>query len=205
MTQARPNYPPGNLPHVTAHTLSYLRPALEPSWSVLDVGCGEGWVCAELAHEGREVTGVDIVDVRKATLPSFQLWNGEKLPFPDESYDVVALVFVLHHVPNELKPALLREARRVARRRVFLLEDTPRTPLDRLAGWMHGRRHRRQIGSTADFGFYTQHQWEALCPQHGLAVERSTRVPRFERLWWRPWARSAIVLDKVADHAAARQ
>lgn len=112
---------------------------------------------------------------------------------------------MLHHVPNELKPALLREARRVARRRVFLLEDTPRTPIDRLAGWMHGRRHRRQIGSTADFGFYTQRQWEALCPEHGLAVERSTRVPRFERLWWRPWARTAIVLDKIADRPAARQ
>jgi SAM-dependent methyltransferase len=199
MTRERPAYPPGNLPHVTAHTLSYLRPALEPSWSVLDVGCGEGWVCAELAHEGREVTGIDIVDVRKTALPSFQLWNGEQLPFPDESYDVVALVFVLHHVPNELKPGLLREARRVARQRVFILEDTPRTPLDRLAGWMHGRRHRRQIGSTADFGFYTQREWEALCPEHGLAVGQSTRVPRFERLWWRPWARSAFVLDKVAN------
>jgi SAM-dependent methyltransferase len=194
----RPAYPPGNLPHVTAHTLSYLRPALEPSWSVLDVGCGEGWVCAELALEGREVAGVDIVDVRKAEVASFRLWNGECLPYPDESFDVVALVFVLHHVPNSLKPALLREARRVARQRVFILEDTPRTPLDWLAGWMHGHRHRRQIGSTADFGFYTQRAWEKLCPEHGLAVGRSTRVPRFERLWWRPWARSAFVLDKVA-------
>ncbi|HSR95871.1 MAG TPA: lysylphosphatidylglycerol synthase domain-containing protein [Kofleriaceae bacterium] len=197
------NYPPGNLPHVTAHTLSYLRHALEPSWSVLDVGCGEGWVCAELALEGRQVAGVDIVDVRKTDLAAFQLWNGEQLPFPDESFDVVALVFVLHHVPNALKPALLREARRVARKRVFILEDTPRTPLDWLAGWMHGHRHRRQIGSTADFGFYTQREWERMCPEHGLAIGRSTRVPRFERLWWRPWARSAFVLDKVADHAHA--
>jgi len=194
----RPAYPPGNLPHVTSHTLSYLRPALEPGWSVLDVGCGEGWVCAELALEGRDVTGVDIIDVRRADVASFRLWNGEHLPFPDESFDVVALVFVLHHVPNALKPGLLREARRVARQRVFILEDTPRTPLDWLAGWMHGHRHRRQIGSTADFGFYTQRAWERLCPEHGLAVGRSTRVPRFERLWWRPWARSAFVLDKVA-------
>jgi SAM-dependent methyltransferase len=200
VTEVRPlNYPPGNLPHVTAHTLSYLRAALEPSWSVLDVGCGEGWVCAELALEGREVVGVDIVDVRKTELAAFQLWNGVLLPFPDESFDVVALVFVLHHVPNQLKPGLLREARRVARQRVFILEDTPRTPLDWLAGWMHGHRHRRQIGSTADFGFYTQREWERLCPEHGLAIGRSTRVPRFERLWWRPWARSAFVLDKVAE------
>ena len=57
-------------------------------------------------------------------------------------------------------------------------------------------------GSTADFGFYTQRAWEKLCPEHGLAVGRSTRVPRFERLWWRPWARSAFVLDKVGDPAA---
>jgi SAM-dependent methyltransferase len=199
---ARIDYPPGNLPHVTAHTLSYLRHALEPSCSVLDVGCGEGWLCAELALDGHEVTGVDIVDVRKAQVASFQLWDGERLPFPDESYDVVAFVFVLHHVPNALKPSLLREAHRVARRRVFILEDTPRTPIDWLAGWLHGHRHRRAIGSTADFGFYSLRTWEQLCPEHGFAVARSTRVPRFERLWWRPWARSALVLDKVSGTPA---
>jgi SAM-dependent methyltransferase len=192
-----PSYPAGNLQHVTAHTLSHLRPALEPTWSVLDVGCGEGWVCAELASEGREVTGVDIVDVRRTELRSFRLWDGRHLPFADGSFDVVALVFVLHHVPNELKPEILREVSRVARRRVFILEDTPRTPLDRLAGWIHGRRHRRQIRSTAGFGFYTQREWERLCGACGLAVVRSTRLPRFDRLWWRPWARSAFVLDKM--------
>jgi hypothetical protein len=100
----------------------------------------------------------------------------------------------------------LREAWRVARRWVVILEDTPRTWLDRLAGWMHGRLHRRQIGSTGDLGFYTQREWERLCPAHGLSIGRSTRVPRFERLWWRPWARSAFVLEKVAEveeHAGA--
>ncbi len=194
---APPSYPPGTLAYVTAHTLSYLRPALEPTSSVLDVGCGEGWMCAELAAAGHRVTGVDIVDVRRTELPSFQLWNGEVLPFADESYDVVALVFVLHHLPNRLKPTLLREARRVARRRLFVLEDTPRTPLDRLAGWLHGREHRRKIGSRADFGYYTQREWERLFPEHGLTVARSSRVPRLERLWWRPWARSAFILDKA--------
>ncbi len=111
---------------------------------------------AELAARGHSVSGIDIVDIRKTDIPDFRLWDGRELPFDDDAFDVVALTFVLHHMSNELKPLLLREAWRVARRRVFIFEDTPRTPLDRLAAWYHGHHYRKQIGSTAPFGFYTQ-------------------------------------------------
>jgi ubiquinone/menaquinone biosynthesis C-methylase UbiE len=197
------SYPPDNTRHVTNHTLSFLRPALEPGCSVLDVGCGEGWVLAQLASEGFEVAGVDIVDLRKTNIPRFSLWTGRELPLGDDTFDVVALTFVLHHVPNSLKPLLLDEAWRVARKRVFILEDTPRTPLDWVAAWLHGRGFRNQIGSTADFGFYSQRAWEALFPTHGFRVMSSVAAPRLSRAWWRPWARSAFVLEKIPSQAAA--
>src|SRR5438034_791428 len=152
-------YPPGNVRKETMHTLTYVRPALRPGDGVLDIGCGDGWVLAELAGE-HEVMGVDIVDLRKVELPRFALYDGQHVPCADSSFDVVLLTFVLHHVPNELKPALVAEARRVSRRNVVVLEDTPRTALDRLACNMHGRAHRKRIGTTAGFGFYDQRRWE---------------------------------------------
>ena len=191
------SYPPGNLPHVTQHTLSYLRPALSPTDNIVDIGCGTGYVMAELQAEGHKVLGLDIVDVRGENPLEFKLWDGTHIPCEDQSFDVSTLIFVLHHVPNEIKGALLEEVRRVTKKRLFVLEDTPRTPIDSLAGWLHGRRHRSQIGSDAPFGFMNKDEWEAFFPKHGWKVAKATRVPRFERLWWRPWARTAFILDRA--------
>jgi ubiquinone/menaquinone biosynthesis C-methylase UbiE len=177
------------------HTLSCIRPVLEPGWSVLDVGCGSGHVLAELAAE-HEVMGLDIVDCRETELPQFQLYDGIHLPVGDSSHDVVLLTFVLHHVPNETKPAIVAEACRVARRHVVVLEDTPRTFLDRYVCNAHGRAFRKKIGSTAAFGFYGQRQWEVFFEAQGMRVGRSVALPRFGRDWKRPWARSWFVLDK---------
>lgn len=188
-------YSPGSQRKLTMHTLSCVRPALEPGWSVLDVGCGSGHVLAELAVDQHPVMGVDIVDCRETPLEPFALYDGVHIPCPEASWDVVLLTFVLHHVPNEIKPALIREARRVARRRIVVLEDTPRTFLDRFACDRHGKAFRKKIGSTADYGFYDQGRWEQFFEAEGLRVARSVALPRFERDVWRPWARSWFVLD----------
>ena len=86
----------------TLHTVSLLAPHLEPGASVLDIGCGEGYVLDELAARG--VTGVrastSSTSARNKDYP-FRLYDGETLPFPDRSFDLVVLSFVLHHVPNE--------------------------------------------------------------------------------------------------------
>src|SRR5262249_16614533 len=116
-------YPPGNVRKETEHTLSFVRPVLRPGDRVLDIGCGEGWVLAELCG-AHDVMGVDIVDLRRAELPrfAFDLYDGLQVPCADSSFDVVLLTFVLHHVPNENKAPLLREAQRITRRNIVVLE-----------------------------------------------------------------------------------
>jgi ubiquinone/menaquinone biosynthesis C-methylase UbiE len=113
----------------TLHTVSLLWPHVSQNMSVLDIGCGEGWVADELVTRGlREVATVDVVDVRRARRHSFALYDGVHLPFPDGRFDVAMLNFVLHHVPDERKVALLGEALRVARDTVFILRTRRRPP-----------------------------------------------------------------------------
>ena len=188
-------YPPGNLRKETMHTLSYVRPSLRPGDRVIDIGCGGGHVLAELAAE-HQVKGVDIVDLRVAPLEDFALYDGEHVPAADNEFDVALLTFVLHHVPNDKKAQLVREAARVASRAIVLLEDTPRTALDRLACDLHGRSHRKRIGTTADYGFYSQPRWEEFFRELGLRVTRSEALPRWTRDLIRPWARSVFVVEK---------
>jgi SAM-dependent methyltransferase len=91
--------------------------------AVLDVGSGLGQVAHELRSCGHRVVTLD---------PRYRPIEGEPhlwgsagaLPLADASFDVVLFGFVLHHIPASLHLSVLREARRVARGQVVLLEDT---------------------------------------------------------------------------------
>jgi ubiquinone/menaquinone biosynthesis C-methylase UbiE len=168
--------------------------------TVLDVGCGEGYVAAELGARGAAVELVDIVDVRRTRDQAFgpqpfRLFDGLNLPFPDASFDVVMLNFVLHHVPDDRKAHLLKEAARVSRDKVFILEDTPRNVFDRLMNRRHGRRYRDKIGSHAPFGFLTRREWEWLFKGLGFLLRETRILGRFCRAPWQPFARSAFLLQ----------
>ena len=91
----------------TAHTISLVRPHLTNESSLLGVGCGSGWVAATLAHQvSCPISTVDIGDFRQVETADFHVFDGLRLPFPDKQFDVVLFSFVLHHVPDELKPLL---------------------------------------------------------------------------------------------------
>jgi SAM-dependent methyltransferase len=186
----------------TLHTVSLVAPHLAAGATVLDIGCGEGWVAEEVARRGAaEVVTVDVVDVRRRRTLPFSLYDGVHLPFPDARFDVVMLNFVLHHVPNERKVALLSEALRVTRRKVFILEDTPTTALDRFVSRRHGEAYRRKIASDAPFGFLTPNEWLWLFRGMGLEAE-ATALSRFCRSVAQPFARAAFVVRKPARSAA---
>jgi SAM-dependent methyltransferase len=182
----------------TLHTVTLVAPHLDRGMSVLDVGCGEGYVAEELAARGvREVHAVDIVDIRRNRRGPFTLFDGAALPFPDERFDLVMLSFVLHHVPDDRKIALLREATRVSRGKVFIIEDTPTSGFDRFVSRRHGESYRSKIDSTAPFGFLTPGEWRWLFRGLGLETE-SRALGRFCRSVLQPFARTAFVLRKPA-------
>jgi ubiquinone/menaquinone biosynthesis C-methylase UbiE len=90
---------------------------------LLEVGCGMGTDLLQFARGGALCTGVDLTP-RSVEISSlhfglydmradFVLGDGERLPFADESFDVVYCNRVLHHTPDTA-PAV-REVHRVLR------------------------------------------------------------------------------------------
>jgi 2-polyprenyl-3-methyl-5-hydroxy-6-metoxy-1,4-benzoquinol methylase len=177
------------------HSASWVAPLVTPGTTVLDVGCGDGYVAAELAARGASVQLVDIVDMRVTDGQPFHLFDGVTLPFADGTFDIVMLNFVLHHVPDDRKTLLLSEAARVSRDKVAILEDTPENALDRLMNRRHGEHFRAKIGSHAPFGFLTRGEWEWLFRGLGFLVRDTRRLGRFCRAPWQPFARSAFLLQ----------
>ena len=80
---------------------------------VLDVGCGNGYVLSKYASEGAEVFGVDVTEAAiELTQKRFKHLNlngdfreadAQSLPFPENTFDCVCSMGVLHHVPNTQK------------------------------------------------------------------------------------------------------
>jgi ubiquinone/menaquinone biosynthesis C-methylase UbiE len=111
------------------------------SLSVLDVGCGTGTLDRVLVTEVRELFGVDLSEemlaVARQSVPEarFESYDGEKLPFPDDTFDAALAVCVLHHVPPASHGQFLGEMIRVTRPGGLLaiFEHNPFNPLTRRA------------------------------------------------------------------------
>ncbi len=94
--------------------------------SVLDVGTGTGVFAEAFGGMVSRVAGIDpnsdLLAAARTHVPkaSFQAGVAEKLPFPDGSFDLVFLGHVLHETDDPV--FALSEARRVASKRVMILE-----------------------------------------------------------------------------------
>lgn len=104
--------------------------------SVLDLGCGDGTVLAQLSGFGHDLSGCDLPDrreaLRKKLAPLFGdsfaeririVKDEETIPFGNGSFDVVYANQVFEHVPN--LDGMLRECVRVLRPRGVLLTTFP--------------------------------------------------------------------------------
>lgn len=117
---------------------------------ILEVGVGEGEVTARLAERWPDAsfTGLDLPDPELAghwTGRGFTPLFGDigRLPFPDDTFDLVLAIEVLEHVPS---PGLaLAELSRVARRDVVV--SVPREPIWRAANLARGK-YVRDLGNT---------------------------------------------------------
>jgi ubiquinone/menaquinone biosynthesis C-methylase UbiE len=118
---------------------------------LLDIGCGTNLLVRAYSPRGQGI-GVDV-----------HPWPGadrvvadcSRLPFPDRSFDTVAIVAALNHMAN--REAILREARRLLRPDGILLLTTLPPLVSRL--WHAGReRHdadqaERGMAAGEVFGF----------------------------------------------------
>lgn len=91
-----------------------------PGSRILDLGGGWGFYAEPLRKRGHEPLVLDVVKPGYQKVP-VMLYDGSRIPFPDQSFDVTILVTMLHHVPDP--EALFKEVRRVTRSKVIVVED----------------------------------------------------------------------------------
>jgi len=162
--------------------ICHIQPELPVGSSLLDVGAGIGDVAQELTRT-RAVHCVGLDHKRLLFQPasprSLVLGDAHEMAFQDESFDTVLLVTVLHHCRQPRQ--VLREARRVTKGRILVVEDVYASRPGRILTII-----KDAILNLELFGhprqFHSPPQWEDLFSQVGLSVE-SKKEFRFRMLW----------------------
>ena len=144
---------------------------LEAPATWLDVGGSWGFSAEELRRRGFDAWVVDVVKPAVQAVPVL-IYPGDKLPFGDDSWNVVSMITMLHHVPEPA--ALVREAARVSKKYVLLVED-----LDGFGGrfWMVLRD---QIFNLEFVGhpkqFRGEKEWPVFFAEQGLKLVKFQKV-----------------------------
>ena len=141
--------------------------------SILDVGCGKGFMLHDFKELLPEATiaGLDISqyahdNTMEDVRPFIRIGNCRELPYPDKSFDLVISINTVHNLPLEECKQAIREIQRVSRRHSFLLVDAWRDDeeRDRLQRWvvtcitmMHVDEWKKlfaEVGYTGDYYWF---------------------------------------------------
>jgi len=120
----------------------------------LDLGCGSGVVGKTFQEFFQaNLLGVDIKDRRINDIP-FKLIDGKTLLFPENSFDVTLINYVLHHSRDPI--ALLKEAKRVTKDKIIIFEDLNQGFLSKIFCRLHGISYDKLFGNPTKTSFNTE-------------------------------------------------
>lgn len=141
--------------------------------SVLDVGCGKGFMMHDMAEliPGITVKGIDISEYAiENTMddlkPHVQIADAKELPFDDNSFDVVISINTIHNLEREKCGKALQEIERVSRNESFITVDAYRNVEDKelMEAWnltaktfMHVDEWKKffdEVGYTGDYYWF---------------------------------------------------
>ena len=141
--------------------------------SVLDVGCGKGF----MSHDFKElmpnctVAGIEISDyalehAMETVKPFLTRGNAKELPYADNSFDLVISINTVHNLPLEECKQAVREIQRVSRAHSFIMVDAWRDDMEKdlMMKWVltgltmmdvnHWKRLFEEVGYTGDYYWF---------------------------------------------------
>jgi SAM-dependent methyltransferase len=179
------------------------RAAVSPQ-SVIEVGCGDGSVMAAMSSRGLgssfvgyEIAPSAVSFAAGRSIPGLErveLFDGESIPEPDDSFDLGMLHFVIDQVPSP--GALLAEVRRIARYVLVavVLDDTRRSRAKLR------RDHGGRFGSTQLYNRSSIRQ-QIECAGLEILAEHIRAPGHAESVYW---AAGPVAKSRAYALAAAR-
>ena len=174
------------------------QPFIEKGSKILDFGCGSGIVAEALQNFFQaDVFGVDIKDERVTNIP-FKIIDGQSLPFPENSFNICFVSYVLHHAENVVR--ILEEIKRVTKEKIIIFEDLPESFLSKIFCQIHKITFNQFfLKQNPGSNFKKSEEWKKLFNALGLKIIFKKNIfPVFRPGFWiYPVKRILFVLEKV--------
>jgi ubiquinone/menaquinone biosynthesis C-methylase UbiE len=144
---------------------------LQPGASVLDVGCGKGFllyeftqVLPEIAVAGMDISEYAINDAKPEVRPFLRVGSAASLPFANRSFDLVVSLATLHNLYIHELWSALQEIERVAKGSKYIVVEAYRNEREKvnLMYW--------QLTCRA---FHTPQEWAWIFEQAGYTGDHS--------------------------------
>ena len=153
----------------TARKLSWVHQYLKKEDKILDIGSGPCFMASFLMERGFDVTAVDVQDLSAFKKIKPIIYDGKKLPFEKNVYDVSLLLTVLHHI-RDFKTTI-KEAKRVSKR-IIIIEDVYHSTFnkyliyffDSLVNWEFLNHPHNNLDDR---------QWKRLFKEENLTIENT--------------------------------
>jgi 2-polyprenyl-3-methyl-5-hydroxy-6-metoxy-1,4-benzoquinol methylase len=164
----------------SSHTMAI--EAVHPGATVLDIGCGQGYVAEEVAHRAAKVVGVDqyVRESRNSKI-EFKRWNVDSGEFPVNvsEFDQVLMLDVIEHLKDpEVFMERLREAAAGKRPEIILTTANVAFAITRtmllLGEFNYGRKG---ILDRTHTRLFTFHSLRELFAQTGYQVLEVRGIP----------------------------
>lgn len=114
--------------------------SLDETSKVLDVGCAKGFMLYDFTRliPGISVAGIDIseyaIENAKEEIKEYlQIGDARKLPFEDNSFDLVVSITTLHNLNKDDMRVALKEIMRVTKKDAFITLDAYRNEQEKKA------------------------------------------------------------------------
>jgi len=148
-------------PRRTKRLSSLIADILPENSTILDVGCGDGIVDALIIAKRPDIkiTGVDVLKRKKAQIP-VTIYDGGRLPFPNQSFDCIMFIDTLHHAHNSKE--LLEEAKRVTKKNIIIKDHYANNSLSfftlRFMDCVGNKFYRVNL----PYNYYSKKQWDRI-------------------------------------------
>jgi len=147
--------------------------------TVLDVGCGNGYLCSQLKRNINAVSGIDLskarIDDAKTRYPAIMFLQGSAydLPYDENSQDLVTAVETIEHLENPVEA--VKELRRVSKKYVLITVPYKKMNRDVLCPYCF-KKHKLD----GHLHVFDQKKLENLCSESGFKKIKISRysVPR---------------------------
>jgi len=142
---------------------------LPPVNRVLDVGCGDGKlvrICNLKSNSKIRFVGID--KSNRYNTQDLLVYDGNNLPYEDNSFDACMLCDVLHHLISV--DEIIKEVKRVSANYIIIKDHLYRGPVDYCKLAIMDFVGNVPYGIETIYKFKTEQQWIQICKEQNLEI-----------------------------------